>query len=163
MRNVVIIVSILGVSLVAAPRSSSQSTPPSQGQRNSLVVVFKDGHHQSFAMSEVARIEFQTSPTMASNAGQDHFLGEWKVGDCRGGSFYITLKRDGAAKKTYGSPNGNWMMVDGEARISWEDGWRDTILKTGNRYEKAAFAPERSYAEGPSCTASAEGTKHDPI
>ncbi len=163
MRNIVIIISVLGAVLVAPPRSNSQSTSPSQGQRNSLVVVFKDGHQQRFPMSEVARIEFQASPTTVSNAEQGRFLGDWKVGDCRGGYFNITLNRDGVAKKNFGSPNGNWMVVDGEARISWEDGWHDTILKAGNRYQKAAFAPDRSYAEGPSCTASAESSKRGPI
>jgi hypothetical protein len=161
MRNIAVIVSVLG-SLAAAP-VSAQSISPSQSQRNSLVVVFKDGHQQSFPMSDVARIEFQTPPTIVSNAGQGRFLGEWKVGDCAGGYFKITLDRDGAAKKTLGSPHGTWVVADGEARVTWEDGGRDTIRRAGNGYEKAWFAAGRSYDEDPTCTASAENTKREPI
>ena len=163
MRNVAIVASILGAFLVAVPLSTPQSTSKSQSQRDSLVVVFKNGHEQSFPMSEVARIEFRTSPTTVPTAGQGHFLGKWKVGDCRGHYFHITLNRDGTAKKDYGPAPGTWMVVNGEARVSWDDGWHDTIRKTGNRYEKAAFAPDTSNTGDPSCTASAEHTEHQPI
>jgi hypothetical protein len=163
MRNIAVIASLLWAFLAALPLSSAQSSSPSQGQKTTLVVVFKDGQQRSYPISEVARIEFQTSPTTASNVGQGRFLGEWKVGDCRGGYFRITLDRDGVARKTLGPPHGTWTVVDGEARANWEDGWRDTIRKAGRRYEKSAYSPGTSYAEGPSCTASAESTDHKPI
>ena len=100
---------------------------------------------------------------MASSAGQGRFLGEWKVGDCAGAYFTITLERDGIARKTIGAPHGTWSVVDGEARITWEDGNRDTIRKAGDTYEKAWYAPDRSYAEQASCTASAESLDRKPI
>ena len=56
----------------------------------------------------------------ASTAGQGRFLGKWKVGNGLGGFFYITLERDGIARKTFGSPHGTWVVVDEEARITWD-------------------------------------------
>jgi hypothetical protein len=163
MRNIAVIASVLGTLLGAVPLSNAQSSSPSQSPKSTLVVVFKDGQQRSYPMSEVARIEFQTSPASASTAGQGRFLGEWKVGDCRGGYFRITLDRNGVATKTLGPPHGTWTVVDGEARASWEDGWHDAIRKVGSRYEKAAYAPGTSFAEGPSCSASAESTERKPI
>jgi hypothetical protein len=156
------VASVLGA-LAAASPSVAQSTPSSEDQRNSVVLVFKDGHRKSFLMSEVARIEFPTSPAITSIAGQGRFLGEWKVGDCAGGYFKITLDREGIARKDLGAPHGTWLVVDGEARITWEDGNRDTIRRAGDTYEKAWYAPDRSYAEDASCTASAVSTDRKPI
>lgn len=161
MRKIVVLVgSVLGVLLITGV---AQSAAPPQDQRNSLIVIFKDGHQKSFPMSEVERIEFQSTPAAISTAGQGRFLGQWKVGDCAGSYFNITLDRDGAAKKTIGAPHGTWVVVDGEARITWEDGNRDTIRKAGDTYEKAWYAPDKSYAEPASCTASAESIDRRPI
>ena len=86
-------------------------------------IVFKDGHRQSLPLSEAARIEFSTSAVSASPVGRNHFVGKWKVGVGAGaGHFYITLKSDGQATKTLGQRHGSWTVVDGEARISWDDG-----------------------------------------
>ncbi len=158
-----IAVPVLVASLISVPLAVAQSPSAAPDERNSVVVVFKDGHRKTFSMSEVARIEFPGNPTMASSAGQGRFLGEWKVGDCAGAYFTITLERDGIARKTIGAPHGTWIVVDGEARITWEDGNRDTIRKAGDTYEKAWYAPDRSYAEQASCTASAESLDRKPI
>jgi|SRR5450755_1700729 hypothetical protein len=162
-KIVPVVASVLGALLIAVSFGSAQSTSPSQGQRDSLILVFKDGHQRSFPMSEVERIEFPASPTTVSIAGQGRFLGEWRVGDCAGGYFKITLDHGGVAKKTLGAPRGTWIVVDGEARVTWEDGGRDTIRKAGDTYEKAWYAPDRSYAEDATCTASAESTERKPI
>lgn len=51
-----------------------------------------------------------------------HFVREWEVGEGNGGGrFFITLDADGTERKTLGSPHGSWTLVDGGARISWED------------------------------------------
>jgi len=117
--------------------------------QNSLVLVFKDGHQLRFSMAEIARIEFKTSESTPS-AGRGNFVGKWKVGDGMGGHFYITLDPGGEANKTMGVAHGSWTVVGNEARIKWDDGWHDAIRKVGKRYEKAAFAPEKTFNDSPS-------------
>src|SRR5712664_1724842 len=78
--------------------------------RGSLVVVFKDGHRQSFSVAEITKIEFKaanivvikdggqqsfplaevqsldfdTSATTSFPMGRNHFVGKWKVGEGNG-------------------------------------------------------------------------------
>ena len=90
----------------------------------------------------------QTSKSVTKSAAS--FVGEWKVGLGAGGeTFNITLDKDGKATKSHGSPNGHWTMFGDEARISWDDGWHDVIRKSGNHYEKAAYAPGKSFSDSP--------------
>ena len=78
------------------------------------------------------------------------FVGQWKVGLGIGSeTFTITLEKDGKATKSHGDPNGKWTMFGDEARISWDDGWHDAIRKAGNHYEKAAYAPGKSFTDPP--------------
>jgi hypothetical protein len=127
-----------------------------------IVIVFKDGHQQSFRLADIARIEFvQPSgaglhPAAPLAPRMSHFLGEWKVGDGTGGTFIITLKPEGKAHKTIGSRDGTWKVADGEARISWDDGWTDVIRRVDGRYQKAAFEPGKSVDDHPSNVAEAE-------
>jgi hypothetical protein len=118
----------------------------SQESAGSVVIVFKDGHRQSFPLAQIARIEFEhVGPAVA--AGRSRFTGEWKVGIGGGvsGTFEIILKPDGTANKSHGvNGDGTWAVVNGEARIAWDDGWHDVIRKEGNRFEKAAYAPGKS-------------------
>jgi hypothetical protein len=122
------------------------------------MIVFKDEHRKSIPGAEVSRIEFE-SVSNASAPGKNHFVGKWKVGEGNGGSFYITLERDGTAKKSIGSPHGTWTVVEGEARISWDDGWHDAIRKVGARHEKRAFEPGRSFEDAPSNVTTAMNTE----
>jgi hypothetical protein len=127
-------------------------------------IVFKDGHRQSLPLSEAARIEFSTSAVSTSPFGRNHFVGEWKVGVGAGaGHFYITLKSDGEARKTLGSGHGTWTVVDGEARISWDDGWHDVIRRAGTGHEKAAFEPGKTFSDEPSNVADATRVDAEPI
>ena len=153
---------ILGMFVLALPHAQSQSK--STNTRNStLVIVLKDGQRRSFPMSDVERIEFSTPATEASNVGQGRFLGKWRVGNGIGGFFYIILERDGIARKTFNAPHGTWVVADGEAQITWEDGWRDAIRKVGNSYEKVAYRPGSTFSDPPDHTASAEGVERSPI
>lgn len=127
----------------------SLTTIVSAADQNSLVIIFKDGHQQTFSMAEIARIEFKTSDNAAS-LGRGNFLGKWRVGDGMGGHFYITLDPSGEAKKTMGTAHGTWTVVGNEARINWDDGWHDAIRKIGKTYEKVAFSPEKSFTDSPS-------------
>jgi hypothetical protein len=156
--------------------------------RSSMVIVFKDGHRQSFAMTELARIdfksatavfkdghqeklageeianiEFETSTQTASTPSRTHFIGKWEVGDGGGHDFYITLDADGGAKKSRGAAHGTWTVVDGEARISWDDGWHDAIRKVGTNHEKFAYEPGKSFDDKPSNVTEARSTLAKPI
>jgi len=87
------------------------------------------------------------------------FVGRWEVGlGVAGQNFYITLEPDGKATKTHGAPNGKWTVFGDEARISWDDGWHDVLRKAGNHWEKAAYAPGKSFSEQPDNIAGATRT-----
>ena len=133
---------------LAAPRAATEAEP------GSILIVFKDGRQQSFRMAEIARIEFN-SPAERASVSQGRFLGQWRVGNGVGGTFLITLKPEGVARKTQGSEDGMWTVMNGEARIAWDDGWHDCIRKVGNKYEKAAYKPGSSLSGAPDNVAEA--------
>lgn len=126
-------------------------------------IIFKDGHQQSVVLSEAARIEFSTSAASGLPFGRNHFVGKWRVGIGSGGHFLITLKPNGEASKTLGAAHGTWTLVDGEARIAWDDGWHDVIRRVGNSHEKVAYAPEKTYSDEPSNVTDAAKVDAEPI
>ena len=135
-----------------------QTKTSSAADQNAIVITFKDGHQQTIALSDVARIEFKTAGTPVR--GSASFVGRWKVGSGVGkGTFYITLEPDGKASKTMGSAHGKWAMYGDEARITWDDGWHDVIRKAGNHYEKAAYAPGKSFSDPPDNITGATNTE----
>lgn len=142
--------------------STGLALPYAADEQNALVIIFKDGRQQTFSMADVARIEFRT-PGNTSLAGRGRFLGKWRVGDGAGGHFFITLEPSGVASKTLGASHGTWTIVNGEARISWDDGWHDAIRRVGDKYEKAAFEPGKTFSDSPSNVASAENTSPQPM
>jgi len=130
--------------------------------RNNAIVLERPGHQENINIADIARIEFSGSHTFSP--GRNHFVGKWEVRtDAGGEKFFITLKPDGQARKTYGSPNGTWTVVNGEARISWEDGWHDIIRRAGDRHEKVAFEPGKSFDDAPSNVTEATNTTAQPI
>ncbi len=163
MRNLAGVVPVLGVLVLAVATASPQSSSMSPDQRSSLVIVFKDGHQQSFPVADVARIEFKTPAVSAPIAGRGKFLGKWRVGEGNGAHFFITLEPDGEAKKSIGASHGTWAVVEGEARISWDDGWHDILRKVGHKYEKVAFAPGKSFSDQPDNVTDAANTEPSPI
>jgi hypothetical protein len=54
-------------------------------------------------------------------------------------------------------------MADGEARISWDDGWHDAIRKVGTKHEKVAYEPGKSFSDTPSNVTTARNTEPRPI
>ena len=148
------------VTLILATPSARPTPMPAEGDdQGRIVIIFKDGHQQSFRVADVARIEFNQPTRSTSAVSSARFQGRWKVGDGAGGTFYITLKPEGQAEKTLGSPNGTWTVVNGEARVTWQDGWHDAIRKVGNKYQKAAFGPGSSFDADPNNVAQAEYTE----
>jgi hypothetical protein len=128
------------------------------------IVVFRDGGQKSFHISETQSFEFDTSASRAFVSGRNHFVGKWRVGQGPGaGDFYITLEVNGEAHKTIGANHGTWTVVDGEARIAWDDGWHDLIRKVGTKHEKVAFEPGKSFSEVPNNVTNAVNTTPEPI
>jgi hypothetical protein len=147
---------VLAILVFIAPLTTLKAA--TEVEPGSIVIVFRDGRQQSFRLADIVRIEF-TSPAGSVSAGQARFLGEWRVGDGAGGTFLITLKPDGVARKSMGSVGGKWTVVNGEAQIAWDDGWHDIIRKVGSKYEKAAYSPGSSLSGSPNNVAEAVYTE----
>jgi hypothetical protein len=189
MRGLNRVVGVSGILLFAVAGAVAKPVPSPADDRSSIVIVFKDGHRQSFAMAEIsridfkapavivykdghqekispsdiARIEFGNSSVGEMMPGRGHFVGKWEVGEGNGGKFFITLDADGGARKTLGPSHGTWTLVDGEARISWDDGWHDAIRKVGTKHEKLAYEPGKSFDDPPSNVTAARNTQPKPI
>jgi hypothetical protein len=126
-------------------------------------IVYKDGHREKIS-AEIDRIEFADSAFTSTTPGRSHYIGKWEVREgTNGPRFFITLESNGDATKTHGSPHGTWTLVDGEARISWDDGWHDVISKVGSRHEKRAYEPGKSFDGEPSNVTEARNTEAKPI
>jgi hypothetical protein len=189
MRGLIRVVAVWGMLLFAFGGAIAKPAPSSADDRNSIIIVFKNGHRQSFAMAEIARIDFKApsvivytdgrrdkfSPSDIARIefgnsaasemmpGRGHFVGKWEVGQGNGSTFFITLDADGEARKTLGPSHGTWTLVDGEARISWDDGWHDAIRKVGTKHEKLAYEPGKSFDDPPSNVTAARNTQPKPI
>jgi hypothetical protein len=131
--------------------------------KSPVTIIFKDGRKQTLSANDGARLEFESSAG-AALPGRYHFVGKWEVGDGNGSNFFITLEENGEAKKSSGdSHHGTWTVADGEAHISWDDGWHDAIRKVGSKHEKVAFEPGRSFGDMPSNVTAAKNTEPKPI
>jgi hypothetical protein len=126
------------------------------------MIAFKDGHQEKISASDIARIEFEPSEVTAI-PGRAHFIGKWEVGEGNGHTFFITLEDNGGAKKTLGAAHGTWTVVNGEARINWDDGWHDAIRRVGSKHEKFAYEPGKSFDDKPSNVTAARNTQPKPI
>jgi len=187
-RNTLKALWILALLMLAAASGIAKAGAASADDHGSMVVVFKDGHRQNLDVADISRIDFKTpalivfkdgrrpsipaadveriefeNTASASVPGRNHFVGKWQVGEGNGSTFYITLEPDGKARKSIGPPHGTWTVVDGEARISWDDGWHDAIRKVGAAYEKRAYEPGRSFDDSPSNVTAARNTEPRPI
>jgi hypothetical protein len=178
---------LIGVSIILLFAIAAASPTFAADDRSSVVIVFKDGHHQTFAMAEIARIDFKAPAVIVYKDGhrekisadidriefgasdsammpnRAHFIGKWEVGDGNGSTIFMTLEADGNAKKTHGEEHGTWTLVDGEAHIAWDDGWHDAIRKVGSKHEKVAFEPGKSFDDPPSNVTPAKNTEPKPI
>ena len=186
MRSLIRFTAIAAILLIVAAVPNALASP--LDNHDPIVIVYKDGHRQTLAAGEIARIDLKTPATIlykdghreklradidhiefsesaASSTvpGRAHFIGKWEVGEGNGDHFFITLNADGTAKKSIGPPHGTWTLVDGEARIAWDDGWHDVIRKIGTKHEKVAFEPGKSFSEKPNNVTAAVNTNPEPI
>jgi len=120
----------------------------------------------SFYFSPIAFSHFRSICFIASpgreaapctcGPSRNDFVGKWEAGQGNGQSFSITLDADGEAWKSTGPGAGNWKWIAGEARITWDDGWHDVIVKRGSgRYLKLGYEPGRTFEGTPSNVAPA--------
>jgi hypothetical protein len=144
--------------ILAVPAYSA--TAPAAG-KGTIVIVFKDGHRQSYNLSEIERIEFpggEQSSSADGSPSRSRFVGKWEVGDGAGTTFYISLFDDGDAKRTLGNVRGKWVYVDGEAHITWDDGAQDAIRRVGGRFQKYAYHMGKSFTDEPDNVTAAKNT-----
>jgi len=137
---------------------------------NTLVIVFKDGHRQTFNLADIARVEFPGASAAADRDSRDanqpprgRFIGKWEVGDGAGSTFEITLKEDGEAYRSLGRMHGKWAYVNGGAEITWDDGWQDAIRRVGSHFQKFAYGAGKKFTDTPDNVADAHNTTPRPI
>ena len=171
MRKFIMIAGFTAV-LSAAVSAGSAAPAPSKGNPGTIVIVFKDGHRQSFNLSDIERVEFPAAGNRVADeapAGgvqlppRGHYVGRWECGDGTGSNFYIDLKENGEALRSIGNVRGRWEYVNGEARVTWDDGAQDAIRKTGSHYQKFAYEAGRSFADHPNNVTNARLTNPKPI
>lgn len=186
MRNLIRFIAVPAILFTVAVAPYSTASPVDE--RDPVVIVYKDGHRQTLSAGQISRIDLKPAPTIlykdghreklraeidhfeftessASVAvpGRAHYIGKWEVGEGNGSHFLITLEADGNARKSIGATHGTWTVVDGEARVTWDDGWRDVIRKRGSKHEKVAFEPGKSFDDQPSNVTDARNTQPKPI
>ena len=154
-----LIASLSPVAAAAAPKA----TP------GAIVIVFKDGHRQTFNLSDIDRVEFAGTSSAPADSyssnipSRGRFVGKWECGDGQGNDFTITLNEDGTAHRSIGDVRGHWEYVDGEARVTWEDGREDAIRKYGTQFLKFAYGAGKSFTDDPDNVAHARNTTPHPI
>ncbi len=142
---------------------------PQKAAPGSIVIVFKDGHRQTFNLADIERVEFPTGgePSAITSSttapSRNRYLGTWEVGDGSGSNFEIKLNADGSAWRSIGDVRGTWVYVDGEARVTWSDGAKDCIRKVGTIYRKFAYSAGKSFTSDPDNEANARNTAAKPI
>ncbi len=160
----------LSVLLLAVPAMLAHAAPIAKSSTGTVVIVFKDGHRQTFNLADIDRLEFPVAAAAASDTpstGQmpprGRFFGKWEVGDGSGGNFFITLKPNGEAHRTLHEVDGHWVYVNGEAQVTWDDGAMDAIRKVGSRFQKFAYAAGKSFTDSPDNVTEARNTAPQPI
>jgi hypothetical protein len=136
---------LLGSSLLSA-------APPNKPSTGSIVIVFKDGHRQSFRLADIERIEFPGAAAASSGENEPprgRYVGKWEVGDGAGNNFTITLSENGDAYRSLRDVHGHWEYVNGDAQIVWDDGAQDAIRRVGSRYQKFAYGAGKSFTDRP--------------
>lgn len=79
----------------------------------------------------------------------ENALGNWKIFHGGGEPIFVRLSPGGIAHyRGDGGVQGSWKLVKGCLQLSWQDGWRDVIIRRGQGYRKLGYAPGHKL-EGP--------------
>jgi hypothetical protein len=170
-RKAMIAAGLSALLLLSVPSCFANGAPASKSSAGTIVIVFKDGHRQTFNLSEIERVEFpggasastESLPYNPSWPPRGRFFGKWEVGDGGNGTFVITLNENGQAHRTLNEIDGHWVYVNGEAQITWNDGAMDAIRKVGNKFRKYAYAAGKSFTDRPDNEGDAHNTTPKPI
>ena len=161
---------LAGVLVAGSAISGLAQNRGGKGSSGQIVIVFKDGHRQSFNIADIGRIEFpggaplaDAGPTPPGAPPRGHFLGKWDVGDGGGGRFTITLNEDGSAWRSLRRIHGRWVYVNGEARVTWDDGAMDCIRRVDGRDKKFAYRAGKMFTDEPDNVADARNTSRGPV
>jgi hypothetical protein len=165
MRRLITVVLGIASFLPLPVMLSAQTSGP-----NSLVVVFKDGHRQTLNLDAIERLEFPSSVPAGlihtPGPSRARFLGKWEVGEGNGENFTIVLNDDGTALRSMDAgldrAHGTWKYVDGEAQITWNDGWQDCIRKVGAWYRKFAYSQGKTFHDQPDNITNARNLTQNP-
>ena len=139
---------------------------PAKSAAGSIVIVFKDGHRQTFNLADIERIEFPGASAASTGENQPphgRYVGKWEVGDGNGSNFNITLNENGDAYRSLGNVRGHWNYVNGDALITWDDGNQDAIRRVGSRYQKFAYSASKSFSDDPDNVTAARNVTPKPI
>jgi hypothetical protein len=171
MRKLVLVLAVCAAVLLGIIPVQAQ-THANKNNAGQLVIVFKDGHRQTFNFADVARIEFagtggvpfaDAGSTPAGAPPRGHFLGKWEVGDGAGNTFYITLDDNGTAWRSLHRVHGKWVYVNGEARVTWDDGAMDAIRRIDGKDQKFAYRAGKTFTDEPDNVTAAKNTAPRPI
>jgi hypothetical protein len=171
MRLIVSVAGLATMLCLAVPGGFAKTPPAPKCGSGTIVIVFKDHHRQSFNLCDIERVEFpmaaaaagETAPINSRLPSRGSLLGKWEVGDGNGFNFFITLEENGDAWRSLHHEHGKWAYVDGEARVTWDDGWKDAIRKAGTNYQKSAYGLGKSFTDTPDNVTSANNTTPHPI
>ena len=171
MRKSVVVAGASLMALFTVAGAIGNAATPAKSGSGTIVIVFKDGHRQSFNLSDIERVEFPAPAQVAQSAApsnpaappRGHYVGRWECGDGNGGTFFIDLKENGDALRSIGDVRGRWEYVNGEAHITWDDGAQDAIRKVGSHYQKSAYEAGKSLTDHPNNVATARLTNPKPI
>ena len=171
MRKAMIVAALSTLLLISANPSFAAGAAAAKSSSGTIVIVFKDGHRQSFNLADIERVEFpggasasaDTVPYNPSWPPRGSFFGKWQADDGNGGTFTITLKENGEAFRSIGDVRGKWVYVNGEAHVTWDDGAQDAIRKVGNKFRKYAYAAGKSFTDRPDNEGEAHNTSPRPI
>jgi hypothetical protein len=161
---------VAGLLVAASAVSGMAQNRGGKSGSGQIVIVFKDGHRQSFSMAEIARIEFpgvgamaDAGPTPPGAPPRGHFVGKWDVGDGSGGRFTITINEDGSAWRSLHRMHGRWSYVNGEARVTWDDGAQDCIRRVDGQDKKFAYRAGKLFTDDADNVTEARNTSRGPV
>lgn len=169
MRTPVFALALCSLLSLPAVCPHAQAAAPKNAP-GTLVIVFKDGHRQTFNLADIARVEFPAGGAIAESApsspqapARGRFFGKWEVGTGNGDTFIITLHENGDAYRTLGDVHGKWEYVNGEADIIWDDGSRDAIRRVGSGFQKFWYDHGKPFTSTPDNVTEAHNTSPRPI
>ena len=87
----------------------------------------------------------------ASSGAQpiEHAVGKWKIFHGGGQPIFVQVNSDGTAQcRGAEATRGAWKLVGGRLELTWNDGWRDVIVRRGSTYRKLGYGPKHP-GQGP--------------